>query len=116
MAEVERQLPRNEVRIKGGRVVKVSEWVDWNGQIHECVRISRLEDGSFSAYIGDPEHGGRMLSGSSMAEAMPYMHVKIVRQYEEAFDLVGIDKGDINSLIEILDWAPTMSSVVFSED
>lgn len=79
---IENPLPPDEIVVRGGAVVKLTCWCNWNGR-HEIVEESRREpDGRYMVHVMDPEHGGGgPVYGATMAEAArQVLHPDIVAE------------------------------------
>ena len=63
------------------------------------MHFTRGDDGQFTAYVGDPEHGGRTLKGESLETAAPVLHPKVLGPIVAAFDLEDPSEADISALL-----------------
>ena len=82
------EMPDSTITIQAGRVVSLSDWTLWNLEPCETTRICRNADGTFTADIGEPEHGGRVDQGEDLVELLTnWLHPNIRGPIIEAFAL-----------------------------
>jgi len=86
-------LPKDEVHVKGGRVVLVSMWGRWNERPYERLNVHMRPDDTFSGYLSDPERGGRTLIRLKMEEAMSGVEPDTLDQLQKLFALENITNG-----------------------
>lgn len=100
ITQVAKELPPDEIIVRDGQVIKLTEWCDWNG-LHEIVLTARKEaSGDYTIFPFDPEHGGTSLQrGKTMAEAAgKAMHPEIAEKLAILFDLENPTEGQIRQL------------------
>lgn len=78
----------DKVVIKGGKVISVEHWVNWNGQLWQTLLIERESDDTFFCCSSDPEHGGGSTRGR-IDEVMEWLsyHPKIAGPIHKALEL-----------------------------
>ncbi len=76
-------LPSSKIVIKSGRVTSVVEYTMWNTEPAKTLSAKRELIG-FSAYIGDPEHGGRTRRGT-LGRVFGALHPNVKVKYVKLF-------------------------------
>ena len=79
------EIIQNNVVVRGGKVVKVENWVCWNGTDWPVITIERKQD-KFRSDIGDPEHGGGFQEGT-LDRVIGGLHPDIQAEFRALFAL-----------------------------
>ena len=81
------EMPPCAITLKGGQVIELVEWTNWNGQPWQTTTISRNPNGTFRCSTGEPEHGGGPDSVGTLEVALARFHPTIAHKYREIFTL-----------------------------
>ena len=92
-----KKLPDSKIVLREGCVVGLDVWTLWNGEPAKTICIKKLGE-KFSAYVGDPEHGGRYREGNNLSAVLMGMHANVISGYEKLFSQKNPDPEILHQL------------------
>ncbi len=94
------QEPGVDLIVHEGRVIIYEQWVRWNGQIWNTVRIEWFRHDHktpFKSDISDPEHGGQPKKGT-LSQVLQVLHPEVEAKIKAIFCLVNLIPADFTKI------------------
>jgi len=97
MKQTVENMPKDNIIVKDGKVVKIEEWTLWNGQHWPTIVIEREND-QFRIQLSDPEHGGNTVRGS-VDKILSCLHENFCGPLKQALTLTDATEEKLNKIL-----------------
>jgi hypothetical protein len=85
---------KSTVFVHGGVVMKAVRVIEWNGDTHPTVIVTRMEDDVFESAIGKPDESSLLLRGC-FQQVVAMLHPRTQSEYHALFELDHPKPGDL---------------------
>lgn len=94
------KLPPDEIVVRKGRVVKLTQWCNWDGKSYITLKAQKVSGDVYTVFLRDHGNGITKLERGKTVEeaAKKVIHPKIAEKLGELFGLRNPTKKEIGSL------------------